>query len=133
MALLVVAALGSACGRRPVDYGGVAVLEGAAARAKGAATAIERSAAAVAIIETDVARGMGFVVDPAGYLITNRHVVEDADHIEGVVFPARDPSRTYGSVRVIYVDPAHDLALLHVHSPEPLVALPLATDDVEPV
>lgn len=133
MALLVVAALESACGRRPVDYGGVAVLEGAAARARGAAAAIERSAAAVAIIETDVARGMGFVIDPAGYLITNRHVIEDADHIEGVVFPARDPSRTYGSVRVIYVDPAHDLALLHVHSPEPLMALPLATDDVEPV
>ncbi|MCA9705819.1 MAG: trypsin-like peptidase domain-containing protein [Myxococcales bacterium] len=125
------AALG--CGHRPVDYGGVAVMEGSLRRAKSAEAAIQRSAAAVAIIETDVARGMGFVVDPSGYLITNRHVIEDADHIEGVVFPARDPSRVYGSVRVVYMDPLHDLALLHVHSSEPLTALTLATDGVEPV
>lgn len=124
---------GLGCGHRPVDYGGVAVMEGSLRRAKGAQAAIQRSAAAVAIIETDVARGMGFVVDPSGYLITNRHVIEDADHIEGVVFPARDPSRVYGSVRVVYMDPSRDLALLHVHSNEPLTALPLATDDVEPV
>ena len=128
------AGLGSlGCGHRPVDYGGVAVMEGSLRRAKGAESAIQRSAAAVAIIETDVARGMGFVVDPSGYLITNRHVIEDADHIEGVVFPARDPSRVYGSVRVVYMDPVRDLALLHVHSNEPLTALPLATDGVEPV
>jgi S1-C subfamily serine protease len=124
---------GLGCGHRPVDYGGVAVLEGSLESAKRAEAAIQRSAAAVAIIETDVARGMGFVVDPSGYLITNRHVVEDADHIEGVVFPARDPSRVYGSVRVIYIDPLRDLALLHVHSPEPLTALPLATDAMVPV
>ncbi len=121
------------CGHRPVDYGGVAVMEGSLRRAKGAEAAIQRSAAAVAIIETDVARGMGFVVDPSGYLITNRHVIEDADHIEGVVFPARDPSLVYGSVRVVYMDPVRDLALLHVHSAEPLTAVPLATDGVEPV
>ncbi|MCX4239999.1 S1 family peptidase [Paraliomyxa miuraensis] len=87
----------------------------------------------MAIIETDVARGMGFVVDPAGYVVTNRHVIEDADHIESVVFPARDPWRRYGSVRVVYMDPDDDLALLYVHSPTPLVALPLATDELESV
>lgn len=124
---------GAGCGHRPVDYGGVAVMEGSLRRAQSAQHALQRSAAAVAIIETDVARGMGFVVDPSGYLITNRHVIEDADHIEGVVFPARDPSRIYGSVRVVYMDPIHDLALLHVHSSEPLVALPLATAQIEPV
>jgi Trypsin-like peptidase domain len=108
-------------------------MEGSLRSAKRADAAIQRSAAAVAIIETDIARGMGFVVDPSGYLITNRHVVEDADHIEGVVFPARDPSRVYGSVRVVYIDPLRDLALLHVHSSEPLPALPLATDGMVPV
>lgn len=121
------------CAAQPVDYGGVAVLEGAAARADRAQAAISRGAAAVAIIETDVARGMGFVIDPAGYLLTNRHVIEDADHIEGVSFPARDPQRVYGSVRVVYIDPDHDLALLHVHSPQPLTAVPLATDEIAPV
>lgn len=108
-------------------------MEGSARRANGAEVAIQRGAAAVAIIETDVSRGMGFVIDPAGYLLTNRHVIEDAEHIEGVVFPARDPTRVYGSVRVIYMDPDRDLALLQVHSPEPLTAVPLATDGVEPV
>ena len=87
------------CSHRPVDYGGGAILEGTARRADRAESAILRGAAAVAIIETDVARGMGFVIDPAGYLLTNRHVIEDADHIEGVVFPARDPNRVFGSVR----------------------------------
>jgi Trypsin-like peptidase domain len=108
-------------------------MEGSLRSAKRAEAAIQRSAYAVAIIETDAARGMGFVVDPSGYLITNRHVIEDADHVEGVVFPARDPSRVFGSVRVVYIDPVRDLALLHVHSPEPLVALPLATDAAAPV
>lgn len=131
MALGTVSAAG--CSHRPVAYGGVAVMEGSLRSAKRAEAAIQRSAAAVAIIETDVARGMGFVVDPSGYLITNRHVIEDADHVEGVVFPARDPSRVYGSVRVVYIDPERDLALLHVHSPEPLPALPLATDAADPV
>lgn len=121
------------CAHRPVEHGGVAVMEGSLQRANRARTAVQRGAAAVAIIETDVSRGMGFVIDPAGYLLTNRHVIEDADHIEGVVFPARDPSRVYGSVRVVYMDPERDLALLQVHSNEPLAAVPLATDGIEPV
>jgi hypothetical protein len=108
-------------------------MEGSLRSAKRADAAIARSAGAVAIIETDAARGMGFVIDPTGYLITNRHVIEDADHIEGVVFPARDPARVFGSVSVVYIDPDHDLALLHVRASEPLVALPLATDGAEPV
>lgn len=108
-------------------------MEGSLRLANRAEAAIARSAHAIAIIETDAARGMGFVVDPTGYLITNRHVIEDADHIEGVVLPARDPSRVFGSVRVVYIDPERDLALLQVHSDEPLPALPLATDDDAPV
>ncbi len=108
-------------------------MEGSLRSVKQAEAAILRGAAAVAIIETDVARGMGFVIDPSGYLITNRHVIEDADHIQGVVFPARDPTRVYGSVRIVYIDPVRDLALLHVHSPEPLTALPLATGVMAPV
>lgn len=108
-------------------------MEGSLRSTARADAAIQRSAAAVAIVETDMARGMGFVVDPSGYLITNRHVIEDADHVEGVVFPARDPSRVYGSVRVVYIDPERDLALLHVHSLEPLPALPLAIDAAAPI
>lgn len=131
--LAVALGIAAGCSHKPVDYGGVAILEGTARRADRAESAILRGAAAVAIIETDVARGMGFVIDPAGYLLTNRHVIEDADHIEGVVFPARDPHRVFGSVRVVYIDPVHDLALLHVHSSEPLTAVPLATTTADPV
>ena len=108
-------------------------MEGSLRRAQAGEIALQRSAAAVAIIETDVARGMGFVIDPAGYLLTNRHVIEDADHVEGVVFPALDPNRVYGSVRVVYIDPVRDLALLQVHANEPFTAVPLATDEPDHV
>lgn len=95
--------------------------------------AIRASTAAVAVVETDVGRGMAFVIDPAGYLITNRHVVEDGDHVESIVFPSRDPGRRFESVEVTYVDPVRDLALLHVHTDEPLPYLPLASQRAEPV
>ncbi len=81
----------------------------------------------MAVIETDVGRGMGFLVDPAGYLLTNRHVIEDADHIESVSFPDLDPPRTYESITVVYTDPKRDLALLQVRTEEPLAFVPLAT------
>lgn len=85
------------------------------------------------MIETDVGRGMGFVIDPSGYLITNRHVIEDADHVVSVQFPELAPARTYESIQVVYTDPEHDLALLRVHADEPLPFVPLATRKVLPV
>jgi hypothetical protein len=91
-----------------------------------------RSAGAVAVLTTDVGRGMAFVIDPSGYLLTNRHVIEDADHIEHVVFPAIEPELKFTSVRIVYIDPLRDLALLKVESDRPLISMPLATDRAGP-
>ena len=121
-----------ACGHR-ANYGGVAVSAAPLMRSLDREAMIRASTAAVAVVETDVGRGMAFVIDPAGYLITNRHVVEDGDHVESVVFPSRDPGRHFESVEVTYVDPVRDLALLRVHTDEPLPYLPLASRKAEPV
>src|SRR5262249_36783040 len=64
--------------------------------------------------------GSGFVVDPAGVILTNDHVVHGADEVEvtmqdGRKFTSRD----------IKVDPKSDLAIVRVQSKETLPALKL--------
>jgi S1-C subfamily serine protease len=133
LALLLVWLGSAGCAGKTQSYGDVEVF-GRVNRALGQAELLRRSSAAVAVIETDVGRGMGFVIDPSGYLITNRHVIEDADHVEHVSFLALDPPRTYHSVQVVYIDPIRDLALLRLHtSGESLPHLPLASRHVVPV
>lgn len=85
------------------------------------------------MIETDIGRGMGFVIDPSGYLITNRHVIEDADHIVSVQFPEMPAPNSFESIQVVYTDPEKDLALLHVNAGVPLPFVPLATRKVLPI
>lgn len=131
--MLASLALPAAGCTQEASYGGIDITEAPLSRTLRSEALIRKASSAVVVVETDVGRGMGFVIDPAGYVVTNRHVVEDADHIEGIVFPGRDPSRVYESVRIEYIDPYKDLALLHVHSEDPLPYLPLATRDVEPV
>ncbi|MEZ4452063.1 MAG: serine protease [Nannocystaceae bacterium] len=121
------------CAGRARDVGGVSVHSGGASHDLGVQEIAYRGANAVAEVTTDISRGLAFVVDPSGYLITNRHVIEDCDHIEEVTFPALNPPRTFASVRIIYIDPARDLALLKVDADEPLPSLPLATMGTGPV
>jgi S1-C subfamily serine protease len=61
--------------------------------------------------------GSAVVVRPDGYLVTNAHVVEDGDRIE-VVLQDREPIEAH----VVGRDRGTDLAVLHVHLDEPLVA-----------
>jgi len=124
---LGLALLTASCAGRVRDYGGVEVEQGLLRRPLDGAAVTKRSAAAIAIVETDVGRGMGFVIDPSGYLITNRHVLEDADHVERVIFPAMDPPLSVATVHVSYVDPLRDLALLKLDAMRPLPHLRLAT------
>jgi serine protease Do len=64
--------------------------------------------------------GSGFIIDSAGYILTNHHVVEGADRVTVTLSDGRALRAT-----VVGVDPAIDVALLHVTSNAPLMAAPL--------
>lgn len=59
--------------------------------------------------------GSGFVIDPSGFVVTNNHVIEDADDIE-VVFP--DGSKLKATL--VGTDPKTDLSVLKVEPKTPL-------------
>jgi serine protease Do len=62
-----------------------------------------------------VALGSGFIIDPAGYVVTNNHVVANADKVS-VVFQdgSKHPAKLIGR------DTKTDLALLKIDAKEPL-------------
>ena len=62
-----------------------------------------------------MALGSGFIIDPAGYVVTNNHVVGEADKIT-VIF--QDDSRH--PAKVVGKDAKSDLALLKIDAPQPL-------------
>ncbi|HUA51861.1 MAG TPA: DegQ family serine endoprotease [Candidatus Sulfotelmatobacter sp.] len=62
--------------------------------------------------------GSGFIIDPAGYVVTNNHVVADADEI---TITLHDDS-TY-KAKLVGRDVKTDLALLKVDSKKPLTAV----------
>lgn len=126
MALLLVA---GGCAGKVRDFDGIVVSSDPLPRTVSHGELVRRSAEAVAVIETDLGRGMGFVIDPKGYLITNRHVIEDASHVVAVRFPALDPPLEFTAVQVVYIDPERDLAVLHVPVNARLPSLPLATEN----
>ena len=64
--------------------------------------------------------GSGFVIDPSGIIVTNNHVIADADEIE-VNFS--DGSKLKATV--IGKDAKTDLALLKVESDKPLTSVPM--------
>ncbi len=68
--------------------------------------------------------GSGFIYDPQGYIITNNHVVEQADEItvrlmSGKEYPAK----------VVGTDPETDLAVIKIEAGEALPALTLGDSD----
>ncbi|CAN5246772.1 N/A [soil metagenome] len=71
--------------------------------------------------------GSGFIVDPAGYIITNQHVVERAADLKIEV--TMNDGKTYHA-RYITGDEKKDLAFIKIDAPEPLPHIPL--DDISP-
>ena len=61
--------------------------------------------------------GSGFIVDPAGYIVTNEHVVERAEDLKIQV--TTSDGKTYNA-RYVTGDPSADLALLKIESKTPL-------------
>ena len=53
--------------------------------------------------------GSGVIVSPAGYILTNNHVIEEADQIEVLLNDGR-----HSAAQVIGTDPESDLAILKV-------------------
>jgi serine protease Do len=69
--------------------------------------------------------GSGFVIDPAGYVVTNNHVIAEADEIT-VVFS--DEKEYVASL--VGRDPKTDLALLKIERPEPFPYLEWADSEI---
>jgi serine protease Do len=65
--------------------------------------------------EHTTALGSGFIIDPAGYVVTNNHVVQNADKVT-VIFQ----DGTQHPAKIIGRDPKTDLALLKINAPKPL-------------
>ena len=62
--------------------------------------------------------GSGFIIDPAGVIVTNRHVIEHADQIAVALSDGTElPARVIGS------DEVTDVAVIQVSAPHPLPAV----------
>jgi serine protease Do len=70
------------------------------------------------------ASGSGVIVDPAGYILTNNHVIENAQDITVRLSDARKFTAT-----LVGRDPKTDLAVLKVEAPAPLPAAELGDSE----
>jgi serine protease Do len=61
--------------------------------------------------------GSGFIIDPAGYIVTNNHVIADADEITVILH-----NNTNLKATVVGRDTKTDIALLRVKADKPLTA-----------
>jgi serine protease Do len=77
------------------------------------------------------ALGSGFIVDPRGYILTNNHVVDQADHI--YVKLSTDPDGGPGDqgrpATVIGVDAQTDIAVIKIDTKEPLPTIKLGNSE----
>ena len=71
----------------------------------------------------EMAGGSGFLVSPEGYILTNNHVVEDADVITVTLYNKRS-----FTARVIGLDPTTDVALIKIDAVK-LPFVPLGDSD----
>ncbi len=71
-----------------------------------------------------MALGSGFIIDPAGYVVTNNHVVESATNIDVTL----TTGKTYPA-KLLGADAKTDLALLKIDSPDPLPAVSFGDSD----
>jgi serine protease Do len=72
--------------------------------------------------------GSGFIIDPVGYVVTNNHVIADADEITVILH-----DNTSLKAEVVGRDTKTDIAVLKVKSEKPLVAVPWGDSDVSRV
>ncbi len=70
---------------------------------------------------TGQAAGTGFIISESGYIMTNKHVVEDAKTVNITL----NNGRTYKNAKVVGLDPLNDSAILKVDNPENFKAVKL--------
>ncbi|HUI98253.1 MAG TPA: trypsin-like peptidase domain-containing protein, partial [Xanthobacteraceae bacterium] len=68
--------------------------------------------------------GSGFIIDPSGYVVTNNHVISEADEISVIL---NDGTRLKATL--VGKDQKTDLALLKVNSDKPLKAVKFGDSD----
>src|SRR5690349_6822435 len=68
--------------------------------------------------------GSGFIIDPAGYIVTNNHVIADADEVNVILNDG-----TTLKADVVGRDQKTDLALLKVNTAKPLKAVKFGDSD----
>jgi serine protease Do len=68
--------------------------------------------------------GSGFVIDPSGLVVTNNHVIENADEIT-----VNFPDGTALEATLVGRDPKTDLAVLKIEPAAPLAAVPFGNSD----
>ncbi|WP_286820945.1 trypsin-like peptidase domain-containing protein, partial [Desulfobacter sp. UBA2225] len=62
---------------------------------------------------TESSLGSGFIIDKAGYIVTNNHVIKDADQIKVILHNDQEYD-----ARIIGADPVTDLALIKIDAKE---------------
>jgi len=72
--------------------------------------------------------GSGFVIDASGIVVTNNHVISDADEIMVIFNDGRKLK-----AEIIGKDPKVDLAVLRVKPDKPLIAVKFGDSDVEKI
>jgi serine protease Do len=68
--------------------------------------------------------GSGFIIDPSGLVVTNNHVIADADEITVTLAD----SQTY-KAELVGTDVKGDVALLRIKTPKPLTAVTFGNSD----
>ncbi len=69
------------------------------------------------------ASGSGFIISPDGYILTNNHVVADADRVSVTLFD----KRTFANAKVVGRDPTTDVAVIKIDAKD-LPTLSLGDD-----
>ena len=75
------------------------------------------------------ALGSGFIVDPRGYIITNNHVVDKADHIYVKLSTDPDNGDPGRPATVVGIDKDTDIAVIKIDTKTPLPTVKLGNSD----
>jgi len=70
---------------------------------------------------TSTAAGTGMIVTSDGYVLTNKHVIEDASEVNIVL----DDGTSYDEIELVGTDPTNDIAFLKIKDAENLPAVTL--------